>query len=104
MLVGSAGSGRVGFSSSSVSFGFISDAVILAESVEIWPDHDKISPDLNEISPDLVGSGLDLDKISSDLVQSYGFQVNFCQITSNITGFCMFLSKNLRILPKFLGL
>ena len=75
----------------------------LAKSVEIWPNHDKISPNLNEISPDLVGSGLDLDKISSDLVQSYGFQVNFCQITSNITEFCMFSSKNLRISPKVSG-
>ena len=95
MLVRSAGSGRIGFSVHRSVSVFISDAVILAESVEIWPDHDKISPDLNEISPDLVGSGLDLDEISSNLVQSDGFQVNFRRIASNIAGFCMFSSKNL---------
>ena len=71
---------------------FISDVVILvrsvemAGSVEIWPDHDKISLDLNEISP--------------NLVQSNGFQVNFRWIASNIVGFCMFSLKNLRISPE----
>ena len=68
----------------------------LARSVEIWPDHGKISPVL-------VGSGLDLDEISLDLIQSDGFQVNFHQITSNIAGFCMFSSKNLRISPEVSG-
>ena len=58
----------------------------MAGSVEIWPDHDKISLDLNEISP--------------NLVQSNGFQVNFRWIASNIVGFCMFSLKNLRILPE----
>ena len=65
----------------------------LARFVEIWPDHDKILPAL-------VGSGQDLDKISPNLVQSYGFQVNFHRIASNIAGFCMFSSKNLQISPK----
>ena len=72
----------------------------LAGSVEIWPDHDKISLNLNKISPHLVGSRLDLNEISPNVVQSNGFQVNFHWIASNIIGFCMFSSKNLRILPK----
>ena len=75
----------------------------LAEFIEIWIDHDKISLDLIEISPDLVGFGLDLDEISPDLIRSDGFQVNFRRITSNITGFCMFSSKNLRISSKVSG-
>ena len=54
----------------------------LAGSVEIWPDHNKILP---------------------DLIQSDGFQVNFHQIASNIGGFCMFSSKNLRISSKVFG-
>ena len=111
MLVGSAGLGRVEFSSSSVGFNFylwcryfgqfqrdLADiwpnlsryGQYLARFVEIWPDHDKILLAL-------VGSGLDLDKISPNLVQSDGFQVNFHRIASNIAGFCMFSSKNLRI-------
>ena len=65
----------------------------LAKSVEIWPNH-------NKISPNLIGFGLDLNKISSNLIRSNGFQVNFRQITSNIAGFCMFSSKNLQISPK----
>ena len=69
----------------------------LAGSVEIWPDHNKISLNLNKISPHLVGSRLDLDEISPNVVQSNGFQVNFRWIASNIVGFCMFSSKNLRI-------
>ena len=69
----------------------------LAGSVEIWPDHNKISLDLNEISPHHIGSKLDLDEISPNLVQSNGFQVNFRWIASNIVEFCMFSSKNLRI-------
>ena len=72
----------------------------LAGSVEIWPDHDKISLDLNEISLHHVGSRLDLDEISPNLVQSNGFQVNFRWIASNIVEFCMFSSKNLRISPE----
>ena len=36
----------------------------------------------------------------SDPIQSDGFQVNFHWIASSITGFCMFSSKNLRILPE----
>ena len=68
----------------------------LVGSVEIWPDHDKISPDL-------VGSGLDLDEISPNLIQSDGFQVNFHRIALNIAGFCMFSSKNLRISPEVSG-
>ena len=72
----------------------------LAGSVEIWPDHDKISLDLNEISPPHVGSRLDLDEISPNLVQSNRFQVNFRWIASNIFEFCMFSSKNLRISPE----
>ena len=75
----------------------------LARSVEIWPDHDKISLDLNEISSDLDESGLDLDEISPDLVQSDRFQVNFRRTASNIAGFCMFSSKNLRISPEVSG-
>ena len=54
----------------------------LAGSVEIWPDHNKILP---------------------DLIQSDGFQVNFHRIASNIAGFCMFSSKNLRISPEVAG-
>ena len=72
----------------------------MAGSVEIWPDHDKISLDLNEISPHHVGSRLDLDEISPNLVQSNGFQVNFHWIASNIVEFCMFSSKNLQISPE----
>ena len=68
----------------------------LAGSIEIWPDHDKISPDL-------VGSGLNLNEISPDLDQSNEFQVNFRRIASNIAGFCMFSSKNLRILLEVSG-
>ena len=68
----------------------------LAGSIEIWPDHDKISPDL-------VGSGLNLNEISPDLDQSNEFQVNFRRIASNIAGFCMFSSKNLRISPEVSG-
>uniref|UniRef100_A0A7N2N057 Uncharacterized protein n=1 Tax=Quercus lobata TaxID=97700 RepID=A0A7N2N057_QUELO len=52
---------------------------------------------------DLAESRLDLDEISPDLVQSDGFQVNFCRIASNIAGFCMFLSKNLRISSEVSG-
>ena len=72
----------------------------LAGSIEIWPNHYNISPDLNEISSTLVGFELDLDEISPDLIQSNGFQLKFHRIASNITGFCMFSSKNLRISPK----
>ena len=103
MLVRSAGSGRIGFSVHRSVSVFISDAVILAGSVEIGPDHDKISPDLNEISPDLVGSRLDLDEITPNIVRSDGFQINFRRITSNIIGFCMFSSKNLQISPGVSG-
>ena len=49
----------------------------MAESVEIWPDHDESLSNLNEISPNLVEFGLDLNKISLYLVRSDGFQVNF---------------------------
>ena len=114
MLVRSAGSGHVRFSSSSVGFGFylqlryfgrfrrdLADIWLdpsrygryLAGSIEIWPDHDKILPAL-------IGSGLDLDEISPNLVQSDGFQVNFHRIASNIAGFCMCSSNNLRISPE----
>ena len=72
----------------------------LAGSVEIWPDHDKISLDLNEISSHHVESRLDLNEILPNLVQSNGFQVNFRWIASNIIEFCMFSSKNLRISPE----
>ena len=117
MLVGSAGSGRVEFSSSSVDFNFylwcryfgqfqwdLADiwpdssryGRYLAKFVEIWPDHDKILLAL-------VRSRLDLNEISPDLVQSDGFQVNFHRIASNIVGFCMFSSKNLRISPEVSG-
>ena len=60
MLVGSASSGRVGFSSSSVSFGFISDAVILAGSIKIWPIFSQIRWDLAESRQDLTKSQRDL--------------------------------------------
>ena len=72
-------------------------------SVEIWPDHNKISLDLNEILPHLVGSRLDLDEISPNVVQSNGFQVNFRWIASNIVRFCMISSKNLQISPEVSG-
>ena len=57
--------------------GFIAGAVILAGSVKFWLDHDENSSDLNEILPDLVESGLNLDEISSYLVRSDWFEVNF---------------------------
>ena len=78
--------------------GWIADDVILAGSVEIWPDHDEILPDLIEISPDLIRSGLDLDEISSDLVGSDGISSNLRQRTPNTAGFCKFSSKILQII------
>ena len=41
--------------------------------------------------------------MSPNLIQSDGFQINFHQIASNIAGFCMFSSKNLRISPEVSG-
>ena len=56
MLVGSAGLGRVGFSSSPVSFGFYHRYRYFGQIREIWPDHDKISLNLVESGLDLAGS------------------------------------------------
>ena len=56
MLVGSAGLGRVGFSSSPVSFGFYRRYRYFGQIREIWPDHDKISLNLVESGLDLAGS------------------------------------------------
>ena len=41
--------------------------------------------------------------MSPNLIQSDGFQINFHQIASNIAGFCMFSSKNLRISSEVSG-
>ena len=86
--------------------GWIADDVILAGSVEIWPDHD-------EILPDLVKSGLDstrsrqiwtrFDEISSDLVGSDGISSNLRRRTPNTAGFCKFSSKILRVSPEVFG-
>ena len=46
MLVGSGGLGLVGFRVVLSGFGLYRQWCYLAKSVEIWPDHDKISPDL----------------------------------------------------------
>ena len=46
MLVGSGGSGLVGFRVVLSGFELYRQWCYLAKSVEIWPDHDKISPDL----------------------------------------------------------
>lgn len=62
MLIRSSGSDLVRFWIVLVGFGFIVSNVILAGSVEIWPDH-------NEISPNLVEFGLDLDEISPDVIE-----------------------------------
>ena len=75
----------------------------MAESVEIWPDHDEISTDLIEISSDLVKSGLDLDEISPNIVGSDGISSNLRRRTPNTTGFCKFSSKILRISSEVFG-
>ena len=107
MLVGSAGSGYVGFLCSSVGFNFYHWCRYFGQFqwdlADIWPDSSRYGRylarflDHDKILLALVRSGLDLDEISLDLVQSDGFQVNFHRIASNIAEFCMFSSKNLRI-------
>ena len=82
---------------------WIAGDVILAGSIEIWPDHNEILLDLIEISPDLVRSGLHLNEISSDLVGSDGISSNLHQRTPNTAGFCKFSSKILRISPEVFG-
>ena len=89
MLVESAVQVSSGFGLYRWVSGWIADDVILAGSVEIWPDHDEILPDLIEISPDLVGS----DGISSNLHRR----------TPNTAGFCKFSSKILRVSPEVFG-
>ena len=64
----------------------------------------RIRRDLARSRRDLVGSGLDLDEISPNLIQFDGFQVNFRRITPNIARFCMFSSKNVRILLEVSGI
>lgn len=90
----------------SLSFGMYWLVSSFVTGSVIWPDLLRSGWYLVkfvEITLNLVGSRLDLDEISLDLVRSGGisnFQVILRWRTPTITGFCKFSLKNLRISPK----
>lgn len=90
----------------SLSFGMYWSVSSFVTGFVIWPDLSRSGWYLVgfvKISQNLVGSRLDLDEISLDLVRSgeiSNFQVILRRRTPTITGFCKFSLKNLRISSK----